>query len=106
MHGENGAEFFVPARSGELTGAIVGMELPVRLGHSQVQFPGTDRIQVVDRTTGALHRATDTVILTIHVHQTTDYATRRIINTGYTPGTNRYEALLLCRNSRRCCPQA
>ena len=98
MQRKDRAEIFVSTIILELAGAIVGMVLPVGLGNCQIELALADGIQVVDGTTGTLHRAANTVLFTVHVHQTTDSTASRVINAGYTAGADGHEALLLGGN--------
>ena len=89
-------QFWESACFCKLAGAVIRMVLPVRLSYAHVQLTRTNRVDVVNRTTGTFYRTTDSVLFTIFVYQTADCTTCRIVNTCYTTGTDGDEVLSLC----------
>ena len=98
MDGEYGPQVLVGTGVLEFAGTVIGMVLPVGLGHAHVQFTGSDGVEVIHGTAGALHRAADAVLFSALVDQTRNGATRGIIHTGHTAGTDGDEGgFSLCR---------
>ena len=76
---------------GILTGAVVGVVLPVGLGNAHVQLTGADGVDVVDRAAGGLHRAANAVLFLTLVHEPANCTTRGVINAGDATGADGYE---------------
>ena len=72
----------------EFVGAVIGVVLPVRLDHAHVQVAAADRIQIINRTTRALHRAANVVLGPISVDEATDGAAGRVVDAGNAPGAD------------------
>jgi len=86
MHRENSAQFLKgPFRELVRSRAIIGMVLPVRLGHTQIQVSVANTVDISDGTTRCMG-AFDIMFGRTAVHQTANCATNLIINTSFTTG--------------------
>jgi hypothetical protein len=101
VYRENGSQLFVGTCIDKrlLAGAVIGMVLPVGLGYAHVQLTTADSVDVVNRAAGGFNRAANAVLFAALVDQAADCATGRVVNAGYTAGTNGYECLI-CRKCR------
>jgi hypothetical protein len=100
VNGENGAQIFVGAGVFKFAGAVIGMILPVGLGHAHIQLAGGNGIEVVDRTAGAFHRAADAMLFASLVDQTGNGAAGGIVNAGHAAGADGHEGRLGLNRSR------
>src|SRR5690606_11820547 len=96
MQREHGAQVLVRTGVLEAARAVVGVILPVRLRHAEVEFAGADGVEVVDRAAGTLDRTADTVLLAAHVDQAADRAAGCVIDASDAAGADGDELLLGC----------
>ena len=77
-----------------LAGAVVGVILPVRLGHAHVKFTAADGVNVIHRPAGGLHRTADAVFFASLVDEPANGSAGRIIDAGYAAGADGDKSLL------------
>jgi hypothetical protein len=92
-------QIFLGAKLFEISLAIIGVVLNVRLGDTEIEFAATDGVDVVDGGRGRFHRTADAVLASVLVHQAADRAADRIVDAGDAACADRDELLVLSKRS-------
>ena len=95
VHGEDGAQILERALLLELRGAVIGVELPVGLGHAHVHVAGAHRVDVGDRPTGRRGRAADAVLRLAAIDEAADRLADDEVDAGLPAGADGDELLFL-----------
>ena len=101
MHAEDRAQF------GEgvalvVRAAVIGVELPVRLGHAHRHVARLDGVDVGDRAAGRGRGAAQAVVGRFAVHKPADRLPHHVIDTRLAAGADGDELLLLGQDRPRC----
>src|SRR3546814_2979930 len=105
MHREHRAKLLELAlREGLRARAVVGVVLPVRLRHAEIQVAVADAVDVVYRAAGGMG-ALDVVLAGIAVHQAANRTADLIVDAGLAAGADGDESLLRLRDRRAACQQ-
>ncbi len=86
VHGKYRPQALVGTLVFKFAATVVGMVLPVRLGHTHIQLAGGDGVEVVDGTAGTFDRAANPMGFAGFVDQTADSPAGGIIDTGHAAG--------------------
>src|SRR3546814_5161006 len=101
MHRKHRAQFLELAlREGLRARAVVGVVLPVRLRHAEIQVAVAAAVDVVYRAAGGMG-ALDVVLAGIAVHQAATRTAALIVDAGLAAGADGDESLLRDRQSTR-----
>ncbi len=96
VHREHRPQILVGAVVLELRRAVIGVVLPIRLGHAHVLVAGLDGVDVGDGTTGRRRRAFDAVLRCVAVDQFADRLTDDEVHAGLPAGADGDEFLVCC----------